>query len=131
MISLDTNILIRFVTRDDEKMAQRAYKIITERCTEENPGFVSTIVLVELVWTLKSHYGYEKSNIVRALESLISAKELCFEYHEAVQQAYRLYLKGTVGFADALIGIVHRNYGCDTTVTFDKQAAKLAEFSEG
>lgn len=46
MIGLDTNVLVRFVTRDDGKMAQRTYKIVTEECTEENPGFVSTIVLV-------------------------------------------------------------------------------------
>ena len=91
MIGIDTNILVRFVTRDDEKMAQRAYKIIAEECTEKSPGFVSTIVLVELVWTLRSQYGYDKASILKALESLISAKELNFEHSEFVQQAYRLY----------------------------------------
>ena len=98
--------------------------------TEEVPGFVSTIVLVELVWTLRSQYGYDKSSILKVLESLISAKELDFEYSELVQQAYRLYSNSTTGFADALIGLIHKNYGCETTVTFDKKAAKLAEFSE-
>lgn len=130
MIGIDTNILVRFVTRDDEEMAQRAYKIITKECTEKSPGFVSTIVLVELVWALRSQYGYDKSSILKALESLISAKELDFEHSEFVQQAYRLYSKGKVGFADVLIGLIHKNYGCKTTVTFDKKAATLAEFSD-
>ena len=130
MIGIVTNILVRFLTRDDEKMAQRAYKIITEECTEKSPGFVSTIVLVELVWTLRSQYGYDKASILKALESLISAKELDFEHSEFVQQAYRLYLKSTTGFADILIGLIHKNYGCETTIMFDKKAAKLPEFSE-
>ena len=130
MIGIDTNILVRFVTRDDEKMAQRAYKVITEECTEKSPGFVSTIVLVELVWTLRSQYGYDKSSVLKALESLISAKELDFEHSEFVQQAYRLYLKSATGFADILIGLIHKNYGCETTITFDKKAAKLPKFSE-
>ena len=65
----------------------------------------------------------------KAMERLISAKELNFEHSEFVQQAYRLYSKGTTGFADALIGLIHKNYGCRTTVTFDKKAAKLTEFT--
>jgi predicted nucleic-acid-binding protein len=39
MISLDTNVLVRYLTQDDETQAARAGRLI-ERLTESNPGYV-------------------------------------------------------------------------------------------
>ena len=131
MIGIDTNILVRIVTRDDEPMAQRAYQIIQEECSETQPAFVATVVLLELVWTLKSHYKYGRKEITKAIKALVSAKELRFENMDAVHRALDFYAERNTDFADALIGAIHKYEGCTSTLTLDKKAAKLPDFEEG
>ena len=128
MIGIDTNVLVRYFTRDHEPQAQRAAEILTQRCSEKNPGFVTSIVLVELVWTLRSFYDYSRQEISMALEALLKAKEICFEYPDETQSAYRLYAGGSVDFPDALLGAIATARGCEETVTFDGKAARLDGF---
>ena len=71
---------MRFLTRDDEAQASRAAEILTRECSEEEPGFLTSIVLAELVWTLSRVYQYSREDIAKALDVLLSAKELRFEY---------------------------------------------------
>ena len=94
MRGIDTNILIRFLTRDDEKQAQRAAQIIQEECTEESPGFLTNIVLVELVWTLSRIYGYSRPQIVMALQALLNSRELTFESPDEIRAALEHYEEG-------------------------------------
>ncbi len=131
MISIDTNILVRFFTQDDKKQTEKAIHILSVRCDENNPGFITSIVLVELVWTLRSNYHFTKQQIVDILEILLNAKELCFEYPDATRYAHNLYANSSVDFADALIATISTTHGCETTVTFDTRDSKLDEFSEG
>ena len=129
MRGIDTNILIRFLTRDDEEQAKRAAQIISEECTEENPGFLTNIVLIELVWTLSRIFQYSPPQIVIALKALLNARELSFESPDEVKAAVHYYGEGKAGFADYLLGAVARTHGCSDTMTFDKKAAKLDLFS--
>ncbi|MYL06955.1 MAG: type II toxin-antitoxin system VapC family toxin [Gemmatimonadales bacterium] len=64
MIGLDTNILVRFITRDDRELAAAATQLIESRCTAETPGHVCVPVLVELVWVLRRGYRYDKTAVV-------------------------------------------------------------------
>jgi len=50
MIGLDSNILVRYLTQDDAIQSAKATGIIERRITEENPGFVSIVAMVETVW---------------------------------------------------------------------------------
>lgn len=129
MIGLDTNILVRFFTRDDEVQAARAAEIVTGHCQEDNPGFVTNIVLAELVWVLSGHYGYARSDIAKTIETLIHAREICFEYPDAVQYAHRIYANGIGDFSDALIGSISQVHGCKHTLTFDTKASRLSAFA--
>jgi len=73
MIGLDTNILVRYIVRDDKKQASAATRLIESECTEESPGFVSQLVLAELFWVLSRGYEYPKSILVSVLTKLLSA----------------------------------------------------------
>lgn len=59
MIGLDTNVIIRFLTRDDEEQFQKAYKLLTR---EDASLMISYPTLVELIWVLETHYKYGKKN---------------------------------------------------------------------
>jgi predicted nucleic-acid-binding protein len=52
MIGLHTNILVRYLTQDDPVQSRKATEIIERRLTEEQPGFVSIVAMVETVWVL-------------------------------------------------------------------------------
>ena len=57
MIGLDTNILVRYLAQDDPVQSPKATELIERHLTEENPGFVSVVAMVETVWVLDRAYG--------------------------------------------------------------------------
>ena len=71
MIALDTNILIRFLLRDDEKQAQAVYRIFQ---TAEERGeilFVPLLVVLETLWVMDSVYRISRREILLILEDLL------------------------------------------------------------
>jgi predicted nucleic-acid-binding protein len=52
MIGLDTNVLLRYLVQDDPVQSARATEIITSQLTEQEPGFVSLVTILEAVWGL-------------------------------------------------------------------------------
>ena len=130
MRAADTNVLIRFVTRDDEDQFQTASRFFSE-CSEKKPGFITSTVLVEFVWTLKATYRYSREQISSKLNDLINSREVVVEHSDEAQRANELYRDGEAeGFADAYAGLVALKYGCSDTVTFDRKAARLEFYQE-
>src|SRR5262249_16640625 len=102
MIGLDTNVVVRYLTFDDTTQTARAIALI-DSLSPEAPGFVSVVVIIELVWVLESSYHFPKADILRALDSLLRSKELVIENAEAVGQAARTFAANRTEFADCLI----------------------------
>ena len=128
MIGVDTNILVRILTADDPKQTELASRFLEESCSVSLPGVVNTIVITELIWVLESLYGYPRSNIVLALESLLANGKLAIESREQVQAALLTYKNINCDFVDALIVQINLARGCEATATFDRKAAKLKGF---
>ncbi|GGD29945.1 PIN domain-containing protein [Sinisalibacter lacisalsi] len=124
MIALDTNVLVRFLTRDDPDQGRLATDLIGG-LTEQEPGFVARDVLVELVWVLERSYRYERAAIARVLEGLLSASELDIEEGDNVGAILQLYEAKGFGFSDLMIRQAARRAGADGLKTFDKKAARL------
>jgi predicted nucleic-acid-binding protein len=57
MIGLDTNIFVRYLAQDDPVQSPKASELIERQLTEENPGFLSVVVMTETVWVLDRAYG--------------------------------------------------------------------------
>jgi predicted nucleic-acid-binding protein len=127
LIGLDTNVLIRYLTRDDPAQARIARRFITHTCTRENQGFVDQIVLCELVWVLQRTYRYDRERIAQLIEGLLSAEELLLEDEDLVRSALAAFRSGA-DFADHLIGQINERSGCDFTATFDRHASRGANF---
>ncbi len=129
MNGLDTNVLVRYVTQDDAAQAEKATKCITSACTADDPCQIDRVVLCELVWVLESGYEYSRDQIGDFMESLLHTRQFEFESRDAALAALRYYRRGIADFADALIGAVNRNTGCETTFTVDRKAAGLETFT--
>ncbi|WP_319420531.1 PIN domain-containing protein [Pleurocapsa sp. FMAR1] len=118
MIGLDTNVLVRYLTRDDEAQWKQAVKIINnaESC------FISDIVLCEMVWVLRGRsYKYLQPKILSVIELLLQSSKLEFTNRTVIYQALRLNKLGQADFADYLIGAINYNHECTITVTFDQK----------
>ncbi|NEN88138.1 MAG: type II toxin-antitoxin system VapC family toxin [Okeania sp. SIO3H1] len=118
MIGVDTNILVRYLTRDDELQWQKALEIIREN----QPCFVSNIVLCELVWVLKSQkYRFTKDRIINILEMMLQSTVFELENPSVIYEAIERTKQGSADFSDYLIGVISRRAGCVETVTFDRK----------
>jgi predicted nucleic-acid-binding protein len=124
MIGLDTNILLRYLVRDDREQATAATRIIEVECTPEHPGFIDQIALCEFVWTLGSVYRYRRAQISMLLSHLLRTDRIRVEEQQEVASAVADYISGH-DFADALICRRNMRLGCSKTVTFDRRATRL------
>ncbi len=128
MIGLDTNIILRYIVRDDLAQVKIVDSYIEKCCDNDVTLFISNIVLCELVWVLDISYKCEKNQIIRTIEKILQTSQFIFEDRQSAWQALSAYKKSRADFADALIGFTNKSSGCKETITFDKIAAKLPEF---
>jgi predicted nucleic-acid-binding protein len=128
MIGLDTNILVRYLAQDDPVQSPEATELIEQRLSEENPGFVSIVVMVETVWVLDRAYGLADHAIAAAIERALRVDVLVVESEQEVFAAMIALKEGHGSFADALIGAVGARAGCSHTMTFDRKASRLPGF---
>ncbi|MBK6336778.1 MAG: type II toxin-antitoxin system VapC family toxin [Betaproteobacteria bacterium] len=128
MLGLDTNVLVRFLVRDDEVQFERARKLIKREVAAGRRVFVSQLVLLETEWVLRSRYGLPKDLIIEAVSGLLGATDVRFEDEPAIEEALFLWKDATADFADCLIGARNRRLGCRATTTFDAKASKLPGF---
>lgn len=124
MIALDTNVLVRFLTRDDAGQSALVDALV-ETLGAENGAYVSRDVMLELVWVLRKGYGYRRVEIARALQALMEVEEFEIEDEAAVHQALDAYAQGGPGFADRLILSVSAARGCRALTTLNRKLAEL------
>lgn len=127
MTGLDTNVLIRYMVRDDPAQSLRAEKLL-ERLTESNPAFVSAVVVVETAWVLEKVYKFGYDEVATAIERILQIDVLVVEHRLEVYLAVVALKQRQGHFADALIGAIARRVGCSRTLSFDRKASRLPGF---
>lgn len=128
MIGLNTNILVRYLAQDAPAQSTKATEILEHRLTEKNPGFVSIVAMVEIVWVLDHAYGFTAQEIAAAVERLLQVEVLVVENEQEVFTAMVALKQGRGSFADALIAALGARAGCTHTLTFDQKAIRLSGF---
>src|SRR6201993_2022309 len=124
MIGLDTNVVVRYLTHDDPAQTASAMRVMNS-LSFDSPGFLSLVVMAELVWVLAISYRYQKEEIEQVLENLLRTKELLIERADIVSQASRAFKAGRADFADYLIERFAHAAECEVTITFDQKAATV------
>lgn len=122
MIGIDTNVLVRYLVRDDEEQHAEAAAVL-EPLSPDAPGFVTQVTLAELYWVLVRSYGYPRSSCLEVLRGLLGTEALEFDDSEGAVRALTLAEEGA-DFADALIQGAMELFGVRETVTFDRAAAQ-------
>ena len=127
MIGVDTNVLLRLATNDDPAQVASIRQWLAIHA-QGDPLYENHVVLAEAIWTLKSVYRADRLKIAHFVDTLLGNAGFEVEDAAVVDEALQSYQSGNVDFPDCLIAA--KNVGlCDTTITFDKGAASLPQFT--
>ncbi len=120
MRAVDTNVLVRLLTRDDAKQVAAAEAFV------ERGAWVSHLVLAEATWVLSSVYDRAPADIAAAVEMLLNHQHLTVEAPETVAEAVGHFTdRPALGFSDCLVLAIARKAGHLPLGTFDRTLARL------
>jgi predicted nucleic-acid-binding protein len=120
MRAVDTNVLVRLVTRDDSKQLSLAEKFVA------GGAWVSHLVLVETAWVLDSVYELSPDQLATAVDMLLNHRDVTIQDADVVLTALEQFRgRPTLGFSDCLVLEVARKAGHLPLGTFDRELGKL------
>ncbi len=120
MLAVDTNVLVRLLTRDDVDQVSAAEAFVSRG------AWVSHLVLAETFWVLDSVYDLTRAQIATAIEMLLNHRELSLQDSDVVTAALDHYRQWpAVEFSDCLVLEIARKAGHLPVATFDRTFAKL------
>jgi predicted nucleic-acid-binding protein len=121
---LDTNVLLRYLLRDEPAQAARAAREL-----ERDERFlVGSVVLCEVVWVLESGYGFSRAEVAATLEKILATAQFEIEGKDLALAALDDFRGSTADFSDCLLGRRNRAAGAADTVTFDRGLRGLEGF---
>jgi predicted nucleic-acid-binding protein len=120
MRAIDTNVLIRLLTRDDPRQVALAEEFVSKG------AWVSHLVLAEATWVLSAVYDRSASEIAVAIEMLLKHDRLTVQDAEVVSLALAHFRKRPgLGFSDGLVVEIARKAGHVPVGTFDKRLGRV------
>jgi predicted nucleic acid-binding protein len=120
MRAVDTNVLVRLITRDDVRQAASADRWV------ENGAWVPILALAEATWVLSAVYERGPTEIASAVEMLLNHKELTLQDSDVVAAALKSFReRPALGFSDCLLLQLAQKAGHLPLGTFDRELSKL------
>ncbi|MBW2649768.1 MAG: PIN domain-containing protein [Deltaproteobacteria bacterium] len=128
MKALDTNVLVRFLVRDDKRQAETVYRIFKQAESDKEVLFVPLLVVLETVWVLESVYSIPRQDILDSINELILMPILEFEAQSAILNFAASARETKVNLPDLLIAHSAKFSGCECVLTFDKRTSNCGLF---
>ena len=121
MRAVDTNVLVRLITRDDATQARAAESFIA------GGAWVSLLEVAEIAWVLATVYGLSARDVAQAIEMLLRHESLVLQDAETIEEALRLYRTTPgLGFSDCLMLHLAKRAGHVPLGTFDRKLGRVA-----
>ncbi len=121
---LDTNVVVRFLVRDDADQAQKVYTLFKKLEKNREKAYLSLLVILETIWVLESAYQYERTEILSALGDLMEIAFIICESDEILTPFFDEAKLSSCDLADLLIAHVAQANQCQKVFTFDKKASR-------
>jgi predicted nucleic-acid-binding protein len=123
MIGLDSNILVRIFARDHEKERRRAIALI-EGAPKGEVFHLNWIVIVELAWTLRRAYRFERDELARVIRQITEYPRFSVPDKSILRDAAHMAREEGADLPDALVLLLNRSAGAELTYTFDHDAVR-------
>ncbi|HEV2249710.1 MAG TPA: PIN domain-containing protein [Candidatus Limnocylindria bacterium] len=121
---LDTNVVVRFLTRDPAPQAARADRLLARAQSKEIALRLSNIIVAEIVWTLASRYGHGPDRIAAALSAFLRADGILADDRDGLVEALAVMVERRVSFPDAYVAVSARRAG-EPVCSFDRDFERL------
>ncbi len=118
-VFIDTNIFLRFLTKDDNSKYERCKEIFKKAVEGEIVLATSAMVIVELVWTLLSYYKVPKADVVEKVSIIVGTESLHIPEKDMVMDALVLLF---LGFSDKQVLHLHPITGTPVDVPEPKKS---------
>ena len=118
MLAVDTNVVVRYLTRDDAEQFAKASALIAS-----DDVYVCTTVLLETEWVLRRGYRFSRDQIVSALTAFAGLPHVTLEDPALAAKALDWTRRG-LDFADALH--LAKAGDCEAFISFDQRLAAAA-----
>ena len=99
-IIVDTNILIRLFTKDDDTQIEQLVQLMEQG---DIAFHVLSIVLIEAYWVLHKVYNFDKETILRVFEDFIEADGVELDEDGLVQRVLARFRRVNVDFVDVYL----------------------------
>ncbi|HIJ57733.1 MAG TPA: type II toxin-antitoxin system VapC family toxin [Deltaproteobacteria bacterium] len=123
MKAIDTNVLIRFLVKDDDQQTEIVYRLFKKAESSKEVLFVPIVVVLETVWVLESVYNISRQEILDSINELLLIPILEFEAQSAILSFVSSAKKTKIDLSEILIAHSALSAGCECLLTFDKQAS--------
>jgi len=119
MLAVDTNVIVRYLTRDDAEQFAKASALIGTEAV-----YVSATVLLETEWVLRRGYRFGRERVIAALAAFAGLPRVTLEDPAGAANALE-WARSGMDFADALH--LAKAQGCDAFISFDQRFAAVAD----
>ncbi|WP_341526344.1 type II toxin-antitoxin system VapC family toxin [Nostoc sp. UHCC 0302] len=119
MITVDTNIVVRLLTQDNELQYQKSLELF-----QNNHVFIPDTVILEIEWVLRFAYKFKSTEICAALQKLFGLANVHLTNASLITQVLQWHEAG-LDFADAFHLAQAQNYS--QLYTFDEKFVKRAK----
>jgi len=117
---VDTNIFLRYLTKDDPSKYEKCKGIFKKAMKGEIAITTSGMVIAELVWTLLSYYKVPKAEVVEKVTVIVATKSLSIPDKHIVIDALVLYARKNIDFIDAYNAVFMRYHGLREIYSYDE-----------
>jgi len=124
-VFIDTNILLRYLTKDDPVQYPRCRQFFKKAQDGEILLVTSSLVIAELIWTLASHYRVPKENIIEKISIIIGSDAVQIPDKDLIAEALLLFGRKNVDYIDAYNSVLMRQLDLKEIYTYDKDFDKL------
>ncbi len=122
---IDTNLFLRYFTRDDEKKAEDVLKLLKRVERNEEKVITSPLVIFETVFTLETYYKIPREEIKNLLQTILNLRGLRLDFKGIFESALELYSERKISFADAFNACFMQQAGVKEIYSFDEDFDKI------
>jgi predicted nucleic acid-binding protein len=119
-VFVDTNIFLRYLTKDDPAKYERCREIFKKAMQGELSLFTSEMVIAELIWTLLSYYRVPKAEVVEKVSIIIGTRNLHIVNKAIIADSLVLYGQKNIDYIDAYNTVFMKSQGLEKIYSYDE-----------
>ena len=124
---IDTNIFLRFLTKDDPSKAAKCRQLLQSASEGALKLYTTDMVIAELIWVLQSPktYNLNPAEICEIIMPLLTIKNLYFPCKKVFPDIIELFQTENIDYIDAYNSVIMQGRKIDTIYSYDKHFDQL------